>query len=60
MSVEININGRKANTLLRTNVPTSGDPYKAYADTEYEKKKKKEHENLVNEINRRNFDDYGV
>ena len=59
MAIELNINGKKAESLLRTNVKTS-DIFKAYADTEYEKKRKNNHKKLLEEIDRQNLNDYGV
>lgn len=59
MSIELNINGKKSESLLRTNVKTD-DIFKAYADTEYEKRRQKDHKKLIEEINRQNLNDYGV
>lgn len=55
----LNINGKKSESLLRTNIKTS-DIFKAYADTEYEKRRKRNHKKLIDEINRQNLNDFGV
>lgn len=50
----------KKNSLFRTNLNTS-NKFKSYAETEYEKRKKKEHQKILEEINRRNCEnDYNV
>ena len=51
-TIELRYMGRKGETSLRTNVPTS-DIFAAYADTEYAKKKQKEYQMLLDEIERR-------
>lgn len=51
--------GRRGETILRTNLKTYGG-YKSYADTEYEKRRAKNHKKVIEEINRRNIDGYGV
>ena len=55
----LNINGKKSESLLRTNIKTS-DIFKAYADTEYEKRRKRNHKKLIDEINTKNLNDFGV
>lgn len=59
MTMILNINGKRATTLLRTNIKSS-NIFKSHAESEYEKLKKKEHKELIEEINRRSLQDYGV
>lgn len=59
MFMELNINGKKAESLLQLNYPTS-DLFKAYADTEYAKKRAKNHKQIIDEIARQNLGDYNV
>lgn len=55
-----NFEGKKGEeSTLRTNVK-SNELYKAYADTQFEKNRKKNHKEIIEEINRRNLNDYGV
>lgn len=59
MFYDIHVNGKKSKNLFRTNIKTS-DPFKSYANTEYEKRRKANYKEIIDEINRQNLNDYGV
>lgn len=58
--VIMNINGKRSESLLLSNVLTYGDPYQSYANTEYDKRRWWEQRKIVKEIIRRNSVDYEV
>ena len=53
-TIELRYMGRKGEGFIKTNVPTS-EIFAAYADTEYAKKKQKEYQMLLDEIERRSI-----
>ena len=58
--IELYVNSKRADSLLRTNVDSYGDPYKAYADTEYYKRRLHDQKKVMEEIKRRNSIEYNV
>ena len=60
MYIKEKIYGRAADSLLKTNVESWGDPFIAYADSAYKKKKELEKKRLMDKIDELNNYDFGV